>query len=215
MYIQINGSQYSCANYRDAPGTRAIFYGVEGLALPISGVVSLHADDGFEMARQNAGAYARQTYENGILTLTNETEPCVPTLEELRAAKLAELSSACEAAIITGVDVETAYGVEHFAMTLEDQINIKAMGDLGHAGSGWPYHPDGGVCKMYSAADLVAIHNAASAHKTYQLTYYNFLRQWVERETDPATVRAIAYGDELPADLADAMDAIMAAVSVS
>ena len=55
-----------------------------GLTLPISGVVSLHADDGFEMARQNADAFTRQTYENGVLMLTNEPEPeLLPELEPI------------------------------------------------------------------------------------------------------------------------------------
>jgi hypothetical protein len=215
MHIKINGTQYPCASYRDAPGVNAVFSGVTGLTLPISGVVALHADDGFELARQNADAYARQKYENGVLTLTSEPEPelPVPTIAEVRAAKLSELSTACEAAIVAGVDVTTSYGTEHFSMSLEDQVNIKAMGDLGQSGSGWLYHPDGGACKMYIAADLVTIHRTASAHKTQQLTYYNFLRQWVERETDTAVIQSITYGDELPDDLATAMTNLLAAVS--
>ena len=94
MYIQINGTQHPCANYRDAPGTRAVFYGVEGLTLPISGEVSLHADDGFEMVRQNTDSYARQTYENGVLTLTNEPEPEAetPEDEEPQTDPIADLS---------------------------------------------------------------------------------------------------------------------------
>lgn len=75
MYIKINGTQYPCANYRDAPGVSASFVGVAGLTLPIIGVVALYADYGFEMARQNADSYARQVYENSVLTLTNEPEP--------------------------------------------------------------------------------------------------------------------------------------------
>jgi hypothetical protein len=137
----------------------------------------------------------------------------VVTLATIKAAKISELSTACEAAIVGGVDVVTEYGAEHFSMTLEDQINIKAMGDLGHAGIGWLYHPDGGACKMYSAADLVAIHSAASGWKTQQLTYYNFLRQWIEREDDAEEIQSISYGAELPADLAATMNALLVAVS--
>lgn len=93
MYIIINGAQHLCANYRASPGVSATFYGVEGVTLPISGEVSLHADDGFELARQNADNFARQTYENGVLTLTNELEqePEIPEDEEPQTDPIADL----------------------------------------------------------------------------------------------------------------------------
>lgn len=215
MYIKMGENQYPCTDYRASPGGSATFHGVEGVTLPVAGEVVLYADDGFEMAWQDAAAFARQVYENSVLTLTNEPEPeiPVPTIEEVRAAKLAELSAACEAAIVAGVDVETAYGTGHYGLSLGDQINIKALYDEAEKGSPGPYHADGQPCMIYSAADIITLYRAAQGWKIYQLTYFGQLKQWVDRETDAAAVQSITYGAELPTDLAAEMAALMAAAS--
>lgn len=80
MYIQIGNTQYPCAGYDPLPGVRARYTGIDGLALPVAGTVTLYAGNGFVLAEQDAADYARQTYENGVLTLTNEPEP-VPAPE--------------------------------------------------------------------------------------------------------------------------------------
>ena len=46
------------------------------------------------------------------------------SLEEKRAAKHMEISTASEAAIEAGMDVETTHGVEHFSLEKNDQINL-------------------------------------------------------------------------------------------
>ena len=101
MYIKINGQQYPCANYRASPGGSAVFYGVEGLTLPVVGEVVLHTDDGFELAKQDTRSYSRQVYENNTLTLTNEPEPLEaeplpdpgPSEIEILQAKVTELET--------------------------------------------------------------------------------------------------------------------------
>lgn len=81
MYIQISGKQYACTGY-DRATNSVKFSGVEDLSPPITGMVILCDDDGFELATQNCGDYARQVYTDGVLTLTNEPEPVpVPTPE--------------------------------------------------------------------------------------------------------------------------------------
>ena len=42
---------------------------------PVEGVITLCANDGFVMRTDVAEDYLRQTFENGVLTLTNEPEP--------------------------------------------------------------------------------------------------------------------------------------------
>lgn len=74
MYITINNIRYPCTGYLPRDGT-AVFSGVEGLELPVGGAVVLCADDGFELAVQQTGDYARQTLVSGVLTLTNLPEP--------------------------------------------------------------------------------------------------------------------------------------------
>lgn len=88
MYIKSNGVQYPCDFYVPLSGVRAVFGGVERLPLPVTGTITLCSNDGFELASVSAESYARQVYENVILTLTNEPEPDpdppppIPTVEE-------------------------------------------------------------------------------------------------------------------------------------
>lgn len=133
---------------------------------------------------------------------------------DIRAAKLTELSAACEAAIVAGVDVETAYGTGHYSLSLGDQINIKALYDEAEKGFPGPYHADGQPCMIFSAADIITLYRAAQGWKIYHLTYFGQLKQWVDLE-DAAAVQGITYGAELPADLAAEMAVLMAAVSGS
>lgn len=96
MYITINNTHYPCTGY--APrGDTVTFSGVEGLELPVRGTVTLYADDGFELTMQDAGAYLRQIYEGGTLTLTNKPEPIPepmpeplePQMDDITALQLA------------------------------------------------------------------------------------------------------------------------------
>lgn len=74
MYITINKVRHPCTGY--APnGDTVTFSGVEGLELPVRGTVTLYADDGFELAVQEAEDYARQVLNGNVLTMTNLPEP--------------------------------------------------------------------------------------------------------------------------------------------
>lgn len=133
------------------------------------------------------------------------------TLEELKAAKLSELSDICNAAITAGCDVALADGsTGHISLTAEDQINLStATQAVGQGAAGYPYHLDGQLCTMYPAADILAMAQAATAHKLYHTTYYNHLAAWVRRCESVEEVSAITYGAALPEDLAANMEAIL------
>ena len=49
--------------------------GIKELETPITGTVITYRNDGFVMREDEVSAWLRQTYENGILTLTNLPEP--------------------------------------------------------------------------------------------------------------------------------------------
>ena len=131
-----------------------------------------------------------------------------------RARKIAECDEACSRAIVKGCDVTLEDGtVEHFALTAEDQINIATAEKAVQAGATqFPYHADGKLCRLYDAKDIMNIINTATAWKTYHTTYFNHLKQWINRTEEKADILAIHYGDELPADLKQSLDAIMAAM---
>ena len=131
-----------------------------------------------------------------------------------RERKIAECDDACSRAIVKGCDVTLEDGtVEHFALTAEDQINIATAEKAVRAGATqFPYHADGKLCRLYDAKDIMNIINTATAWKTYHTTYFNHLKQWINRTEEKADILAIHYGDELPEDLKQSLDAIMAAM---
>lgn len=136
----------------------------------------------------------------------------VPPLETVQAAKLAELSAACNTAITAGCDVTLASGTGHISLTAEDQINLtNAAAAVEGEAEAYPYHLDGQLCALYPAADIMAMAQAATSHKLYHTTYYNHLAAWVRRCTAVEEVQGITYGADLPDDLAANMAAILAA----
>lgn len=80
MYIVYDGNNYPCVC---TPAATMNYGGLpEDFPAPISGEVVLCADDGFVMRTDNSNDYLRQTFENGVLTLTNVPEPEPITPEE-------------------------------------------------------------------------------------------------------------------------------------
>lgn len=130
-------------------------------------------------------------------------------LEDKRAAKTAEMSAACNAAITAGMDVTTTQGAEHFSLQETDQINLTAAVTAVQQGAaGYPYHADGELCRMFTAAEIGAVGEASIAHKLYHTTYCNHLFAWIRRAS-AAELAGITYGAELPEDLAASMQALL------
>lgn len=138
----------------------------------------------------------------------NEHPDPVP-LEDKRAAKTAAMSAACNAAITAGMDVTTTQGTEHFSLQETDQINLTAAVTAVQQGaSDYPYHADGELCRMFTAAEIGAVGQASIAHKLYHTTYCNHLFAWIRRAS-AAELAGITYGAELPEDLAASMQALL------
>ena len=137
------------------------------------------------------------------------------TLEELRADKETEISNTCNAAIIAGMDVETSQGTEHFSLEETDQINLSAALTAVQAGAaGYPYHADGQLCRMFTAAEIQAIAQASVQHKLYHTTLCNHLLTWARRAETAEELAGISYtADNLPEDLAANMAEVLASAS--
>lgn len=132
-----------------------------------------------------------------------------PNIADLRAAKTAAMSAACNAAITAGMDVTTTQGTEHFSLTEKDQINLTtAKNAVDKGAAAYPYHADGEMCRIFTAAEINAIGQASIAHKIYHTTYCNHLFEWIRR-ADAAELAGITYGAELPDDLAAHMQEIL------
>ena len=134
-------------------------------------------------------------------------------MDGLRAAKEDALSAACNAAIVAGMDVETSQGAEHFSLQETDQINLTTALSAVQAGAaGYPYHADGQLCRMFSAAEIQAIAQASIEHKLYHTTLCNHLLTWARRAETAEELEGIAYTAEgLPEDLAANMAQVLAA----
>ena len=172
---------------------------------------------------------------NGFVTITQEPDPEIETstvtvtpdleaweawkaaqpdpMDGLRAAKEDALSAACNAAIVAGMDVETSQGAEHFSLQETDQINLTTALSAVQAGAaGYPYHADGQLCRMFSAAEIQAIAQASVEHKLYHTTLCNHLLTWARRAETAEELEGIAYTAEgLPEDLAANMAQVLAA----
>lgn len=157
----------------------------------------------------------RNMYEEGLLdttgllnavakdwiTITNVIEIVGEdnALSVVMSAKLSEISNACNAVIVNGVDIKFGEETVHFNLSIEDQSNINNLFrvvELG--GTEYPYQADGGVCRIYTAVEIAAIYIAAQTLITTQTTYHNELKQYVQTLTSAEEVSAIQYGMTLP-----------------
>ena len=73
MYIIYNTIKYPC---KCRPSKTMVYRGLpDDFPVPDEGEIALYADDGFIMRTDKVSDYLRQTFENGVLTLTNTPEP--------------------------------------------------------------------------------------------------------------------------------------------
>lgn len=166
----------------------------------------------------NAKGFVLPVIENGAVVSLEVNQTALdaynaehPDLSVLKAEKAEELSEACHSAIVAGVDVALSDGsTGHFSLEETDQINLTTAYNAVQTGAaGYPYHADGQLCKMYPAADIVAISEAATAHKLYHTTYCNHLLAWARRAETVDELSDITYGAEPPEDLAANMAEVM------
>lgn len=73
MYINYSGTKYPC---HCRPGATMTYRGLpDDFPAPVDGEIVLCADDGFVLRTDDPADYLRQTFEGGVLTLTNVPEP--------------------------------------------------------------------------------------------------------------------------------------------
>ena len=85
--------------------------------------------------------------------------------------------------------------------------------DGSHAGGlSYPYHADGQLCRLFTAAEIQAIAAASVQHKLYHTTLCNHLLTWARRAETKEELSSITYAaDGMPEDLAANMAAVLAA----
>ena len=157
--------------------------------------------------------YIKGIAYNGEYTIEEEHDD--RALDEIRADKLVELSASCNASITAGMDVETTQGTEHFSLQETDQINLTTALSAVQAGApGYPYHADGQLCRLFTAAEIQAIAAASVKHKLYHTTLCNHLLTWARRAETKEELSGITYAsDGMPEDLAANMASVLAAAA--
>lgn len=136
-----------------------------------------------------------------------EAEPEVIDVDEVRAKKREEISSACNQLIYNGVDVEiTENGTavtKHFSLTVNDQLNLfgkqAQLVQEGESGL-FEYHSDGEGCKFFSYANMKKIIETAMAFVSYHTTYCNSFFMWLAALEDADYIQGLKYGDEIPVE---------------
>lgn len=146
-----------------------------------------------------------------------EEEPDNRPFEKIQTEKLSSLSEICNQTIVAGMDVETTEGIEHFSLEETDQINLTtALSAIEQGAKGYPYHADKKLCRMFTAVELKAIAEKATAHKLYHTTLCNHLLILARRATTIAELDKITYSaDCLPPDLAENMKKILVAAGIT
>lgn len=152
---------------------------------------------------------------NGEYTV--EEAPDKRPFDEIRTEKLSSLSETCNQTIVAGMDVETTEGVEHFSLEETDQINLTtALSAIEQGAKGYPYHADKKLCRMFTAVEIKAIAEKATAHKLYHTTLCNHLLTLARRATTTAELDEITYSaDCLPPDLTENMKKILVAAGIT
>ena len=126
--------------------------------------------------------------------------PYVPTLDELKETKRAQVSAECQQAIYSGVTVDLPSGPEHFSLKTEDQINLFGkQAQLAAGETQLEYHQDGHPCRYYTAMEMQQIIMAAMQHVSYHTTYCNSLYTWINATTAADDLDDITYGADIPA----------------
>lgn len=126
MYLQIGGSRYSVRRrivYEDA----VAYLSVTPEPVEVAGMIQLCRDDGFVLAEDDAGAYARHTYAGTRLTLTNaaEVSPQPKPPPEPQATRAETLAAVSFARMI----------LPTMSMTADQTITVAALYDDWSEGS--------------------------------------------------------------------------------
>lgn len=115
-------------------------------------------------------------------------------LANAKAAKQQEISDACAAAIIAGVDI----GEEHFSYDMTDQNNIYNLTNLAvQTNLSVPYHADSQSCRLFTKDEMVEIYTTAELNVTSQTTYNNQMRQYIDTLETIEEVNEVTFGDPL------------------
>lgn len=135
-------------------------------------------------------------YDGIRFTKLDPLEIKMQHINDYRIQKIASMSSMCNYMITNGID----FNNEHYSLTSTDQINIFRLGS--EARSENPpiliYHADGKDCRVYTPEEMISLVTKANTWISYNTTYYNLLKQYINACTTIDSILAINYFSPLP-----------------
>lgn len=128
--------------------------------------------------------------------------PVEPTLDELKAQKIAEMNAAQQTAIQNGIDVTLSDGtVEHFTLSDHDQTSLMGLQtQVAQGAEQIPWHTsdESEHCKYYSNADMRLIIETAMQAVTYHVTWFRDARIYINSLEESTAVESVTYGMTIP-----------------
>ena len=135
--------------------------------------------------------------EEPITPPPEDAEPDI-LVEFTRESKLKQMSNTCRTTIEAGFDLILRGENHHFSLTTQDQLNLMSLNLTAQTEELIPYHADGEEVTFYTAEEINQIIAAATAHKNYQLAYYNSLKAYINALDNMEDIAAVAYGTPIP-----------------
>lgn len=165
MYIKNGKNKINCTDFVSNNSSSVLFYlSTEPKLTKINTTIELYDDSDFMMISINRNDYKNEKIskfgEEYILTLTNEEEEVVVSLEDIKASKIKELSEQANTIITNGFDLDINGESKHFSLEVHDQQNITSICQylLSHEElSEYMYHADNEDMKLYSRENIFAI----------------------------------------------------------
>lgn len=134
------------------------------------------------------------------LTIPDASQVSAEVLLRRKNEVIKDMSKQCNETITGGFDIVLSDNKSyHFSLTLDDQANLSTLAvDVLNGSTLLPYHSDGEQCQFYSVEDMTKIITTAKNFKTYHITYFNSLREYINSLEKIRDVNNIYYGTPIP-----------------
>lgn len=120
-------------------------------------------------------------------------------LPYVKEAKIHQLRTDCQNAIVSGVDIEFADdSIQHFSMELTDQIEVQRLVTEKSFGDSVPYHADDDIFRYYAYEDILKLYSTMNDWKLYNMAYFNDLKRYVNSMHSMKEIDCVEYGCEIP-----------------
>lgn len=118
-------------------------------------------------------------------------------INDYRNTKIMMLKGICNSVITMGID----YNNEHYSLNSEDQMNISRLASIAKDDEDKTpliYHADGEECRVYTKHEIIELSNKMNAWISYNTTYYNLMKQYINTIDNVDDIPSINYNDQLP-----------------